>query len=180
MTDYFTSDFTMPEEEEREAFRIDSDALADWALRKIGEREQECGRICEIAEAQIDRLNAQIDAENERCTHDTSFLISKLNEYFATVKHRETATTEKYKLLSGTLVMRKAKTKPVYDDSALIDYLRGAGLDEYIKVKETPAWGDFKKTLDLSSGIAVVKDTGEIFSFIEFEEVPATFSVEVD
>lgn len=180
MLDYFTDDYQMPLEEEQEGFVINNDDLADWALRKIGERDAECERIISIARKQIEHLEEQIDEEEKKRDRETSFLKSKLNEYFMTVSHAETATMEKYKLLSGTLVLRKRKLKPVYDESDLIEYLKKNGLaEQYVKTTEKAAWGEFKKSLDFSTGEAMVKDTGEILMFIQMDEVPADFSVEV-
>ena len=40
----------------------------------------------------------------------TSYLTSCLADFFATVPHKETKTTEKYRLLSGTLTFKKGTT----------------------------------------------------------------------
>ena len=46
----------------------------------------------------------------------TSYLTSCLADFFATVPHKETKTTEKYRLLSGTLTFKKGTTKTKLDE----------------------------------------------------------------
>ena len=169
-----------PVEQEKPRFVIDSDAKADWAVRKIEEEKQEYDRIKELAEEQIARIEQKLEAADRRFCQSTAYLRSLLGEYFMQVPHKRTKTQETYRLLSVKLVMKLPKAKTVYDEAELIEFLKANGYNDYIKKEEKAWWGEFKKLLDLSSGqVAVLKDTGEMVECIRITETPAEFKVEV-
>lgn len=169
-----------PEPQEKQRFVIDNDTKADWAVRKVAEEKQEYDRIEELAEEQIARTEQKLEAAKRRFNQSTAYLRSLLCDYFAHVPHKSTKTQETYRLLSGRLVMKPPKPKPVYENDELIQFLKAGGYDDYVKTEEKPQWGEFKKLLDLSSGhVAVLKDTGELVECIQIEETPAEFKVEV-
>ena len=166
--------------QEKKAFVIDDDNKADWAIRKIDEEKQEFNRIRELAEEQTARIEQKVEAAERRFNQRTSYLRSLLGSYFMQVPHRKTKTQESYRLLSGSLVLKLPKVKPVYEEDELVEYLKESGMPDYIKTEEKARWGELKKLLDLSQGKhPVIKDTGELVECIRIEETPAEFKVEV-
>lgn len=166
--------------QEKKAFVIDDDNKADWAIRKIDEEKQEFNRIRELAEEQTARIEQKVEAAERRFNQRTSYLRSLLGSYFMQVPHRKTKTQESYRLLSGSLVLKLPKVKPVYEEDELVEYLKESGMPDYIKTEEKARWGELKKLLDLSQGKhPVIKDTGELVECIRVEETPAEFKVEV-
>ena len=166
--------------QEKKAFVIDDDNKADWAIRKIDEEKQEFNRIRELAEEQTARIEQKVEAAERRFNQRTSYLRSLLDSYFMQVPHRKTKTQESYRLLSGSLVLKLPKVKPVYEEDELVEYLKESGMPDYIKTEEKARWGELKKLLDLSQGKhPVIKDTGELVECIRVEETPAEFKVEV-
>lgn len=166
--------------QEKKAFVIDDDNKADWAIRKIDEEKQEFNRIRELAEEQTARIEQKVEAAERRFNQRTSYLRSLLGSYFMQVPHRKTKTQESYRLLSGSLVLKLPKVKPVYEEDELVKYLKESGMPDYIKMEEKARWGELKKLLDLSQGKhPVIKDTGELVECIRVEETPAEFKVEV-
>lgn len=166
--------------QEKKAFVIDDDNKADWAIRKIDEERQEFNRIRELAEEQTARIEQKVEAAERRFNQRTSYLRSLLGSYFMQVPHRKTKTQESYRLLSGSLVLKLPKVKPVYEEDELVKYLKESGMPDYIKTEEKARWGELKKLLDLSQGKhPVIKDTGELVECIRVEETPAEFKVEV-
>ena len=166
--------------QEKTAFVIDDDNKADWAIRKIDEEKQEYDRIRDLAEEQIARIEQKVEAAERRFNQRTSYLRSLLGSYFMQVPHRKTKTQESYRLLSGSLILKLPKIKPVYEESELVEYLKESGMPDYIKTEEKARWGEFKKLLDLSAGdYPIIKDTGEVVDCIRLEETPAEFKVEV-
>lgn len=166
--------------QEKKAFVIDDDNKADWAIRKIDEEKQEFNRIRELAEEQTARIEQKVEAAERRFNQRTSYLRSLLGSYFMQVPHRKTKTQESYRLLSGSLVLKLPKVKPVYEEDELVKYLKESGMPDYIKTDEKARWGELKKLLDLSQGKhPVIKDTGELVECIRIEETPAEFKVEV-
>lgn len=165
-------------EEEREAFVIDSDELAEWALRKISEADAERQRLTVLVSKEEYRLK---DAREkiERDYHNaTDFLTAKLEDYFNTVPHRKTKTQQSYQLLSGKLIRKTGQPKCVYDDAALTAFLE-TNYPDMIAVTKKPQWGTFKRLLavDAASGIAIVQETGEIVDCITVHPGEETFSI---
>lgn len=160
-----------------ESFSINNDNLADWAIRKIKEDEAERDRLIAIAQDQINELTDQI--ENLKIKYDgkTKFLKGHLQMYFGSVPHKETKTQESYKLLSGSLVMKKASAKIIYDDDALLAYLVASSQPEYIKVKKSVDWVEYKKNLGIEGRDVIDLDTGEIIKACSVEDVPASFDI---
>lgn len=166
-------------EDERPPFRITDDRCADWAVRKIAEERSEYERLKALADEQIGRINERVEAAKRRCDNGTAFLIGCLAAYFDTVPHKATKTTEKYRLLSGTLVKKKGGIKAKADDAVLVPWLRANGLEELVKVEESAKWGELKKRLTYAGEIAVIADTGLIVEGVTAYEAPDTFTVDV-
>ena len=98
-----------------------------------------------------------------------------LYKYFQTVEHKKTKTTEKYKLLSGTLTLKIKEPKAVYDETDLINYLKANSLDGYIKTEVKPMWGEYKKNLKYEDNMVIDTKTGEVVECIKLVEQPEEF-----
>lgn len=157
-----------------EEFRIDNDKLADWALRKIAEDVGERDRLISIAQNQIEELQAKIEEITTQYENRTRFLKGHLQSYFNRVPHKETKTQETYKLLSGSLVMKKPTVKIIHNDEELIKALDGT---EYVETKKVLRWGDYKKNLGIEGADVIDLDTGEIITACSVEDVPASFDI---
>lgn len=164
--------------EERPPFRITDDRCADWAVRKINDERAEYERLKELGDQQIAAIQDKIDAAKRRFENGTGFLTGCLADYFRTVPHHTTKTTEKYRLLSGTLVLKKGGVKSAADDEKLVPWLKANGYKELVKVEEAAMWGELKKKLSFTGTIATIKETGEIVEGVTVMEAPDTFKVE--
>ena len=166
------------DELDREEWHITDDSGAEWALQRIAEEQAEFERLKNLGEKQIEDIKNKVEAAQKRYENSTAYFNTKLLEYFQSVPHKKTKSgIEKYALLSGTLTLKPPALKPAVDDEKLVEWLAANGYTDYIKTKQTAAWGDFKKSLDLSSGVPIVKDTGEVVEGITFESVPETFDI---
>lgn len=112
------------EQGERAPFRITDDRCADWAIRKIAEERSEYNRLKELADQQKAAIEEKVEAARRRMENGTAFLTSCLADFFNTVPHKATKTTEKYRLLSGTLTLKKGGIKAKVDDAKLVPWLR--------------------------------------------------------
>lgn len=144
---------------ERAPFRITDDRCADWAIRKIAEERSEYNRLKELADQQKAAIEEKVEAARRRMENGTAFLTSCLADFFNTVPHKTTKTTEKYRLLSGTLTLKKGTVKATVDDAKLVPWL--------------------KKLLAYTGGIATIQSTGEIVEGVTAYETPATFTVDI-
>ena len=172
--------FNLQEEPEApRQFRIADDSAADWALQKIAEERRELARILSLADEQIARIMEKVEAAEKRCENGTSFLTAKLAEYFETVPHKTTKTKESYRLLSGTLAKKIGGVQLKPDNEKLLEFLKASGNTDMIRTKEEPAWGDYKKRLEINAGQIVDTATGEIVEGVEIVEKPDSFIVEI-
>lgn len=154
--------FDVPDES-AQGFSITDDDLANWALRKVKGRRAERDRIVSLAQREIERLQGIIDAEKIKCESETGYLLLKLGEYFGTVPHRKTKTTEKYKLLEGELVETKGKLEFSRDEDTVVAWLESNGMPKMVKVERSARWKDLKEMLiPTDGGIVLFGPTGEI------------------
>lgn len=163
-----------------ETFKICDDKAADWAITQIHEAEDERDRLIKLAQDQIDDLTFKIQEISEKCNNDTAFLRSCLVEYFQTIKPKETKTQQTYKLISGTLVLKKPSVKITHNDEKLIEYLENNDGLDFIKIKKSVDWAEFKKNLEISDNGEVI-DTGLGVVLADdicaIEDVPASFNI---
>ena len=167
------------EQGERAPFRITDDRCADWAIRKIAEERSEYNRLKELADQQKAAIEEKVEAARRRMENGTAFLTSCLADFFNTVPHKTTKTTEKYRLLSGTLTLKKGTVKATVDDAKLVPWLRENGYGDLVKVEESAKWGELKKLLAYTGEIATIQSTGEIVEGVTAYETPATFTVDI-
>lgn len=160
-------------------WRIADDACADWAVAKIAEERAELDRIKRLADEQIHRIMDKVAAAEKRCKNGTEYLTGKLAEYFETVPHKKTKTTESYRLLSGTLKVKLGGAAMKQDDEKLLEYLKASGNSEMVQTTEKPRWGEFKKRLEILGDVVVDKTTGEVVEGVEVIVKPDTFTVDV-
>lgn len=163
-----------------ETFKITNDTTADWAVTQIHEAEDERDRLIALAEEKIKELNDRIEELRSKCDNDTAYLKSCLIEYFQTIKPKETKTQKTYKLISGTLVFKKPSFKIVHNDEKLLEYLENNDGKDFIKIKKSIDWAEFKKGLTVSdSGEVIDSELGTIISneICAIEEVPASFNI---
>lgn len=166
-------------EENTEGFSIKDDKTADWAVKKIAEERAEFERLKILAEEQMQEIKDKVSRMEELTERKTSFLKSCLAQYFETVPHKETKTQETYNLLSGKLVFKKPKHKLVKSDDDLIAYFKENNMTEFVKVKEEPAWVEFKKNLEIVDGVVINTLTGEVVEVVKVEEDAGSFEVKV-
>lgn len=157
-----------------ETFLVDTDAKAEWALRKIAEKQEEKARW----KAYYKEALAKIVSE---CDSDIDYLQSLLERYFETVPHRATKTQESYKLASGagTLIMKFSDIDYEKDEKTIIEWLKENELDGLVKVEESLCWGELKKGLTISGEKAVIKETGEIVPGIKVINRGPKFTIQI-
>lgn len=168
----------LPETEQPPRFAIRDDECADWAIQKIKTERAEYERLSDLAEKQIAAIREKVEAAKRRADQNTQYLTYCLSEFFETVPHKATKTTEKYRLLSGTLTKKLGAVKLAQDPEKLVTWLKANGYTDAIKVEETPKWGDLKKRLAVTGDIVTIVDTGEIVEGVTATQAPDVFVVE--
>lgn len=168
----------LEEEEIQEEFTIDNDVKAEWALKKIQEETVEAQRYINVCDSMILDYKSKAESTKQKLANQTSYLESKLRQYFETVKHKYSKTQETYDLPSGKLILKNPTKNFVVDEDNLVKWLKENNLDDLVKTKETPNWEGFKKTITVVDNKVVTAD-GEIVDSITVSETPATFKVKI-
>lgn len=165
-------------EKTNEKWVIDCDEKAEWALKKIREAAQEHDRLLKLAAHELENINARIEEINKDYEDDTAWLKHQLSQYFETVPHKTTKTTEKYVLLTGALVRKKGGIEYKRDDEKMLSWLNNNHLDQFIKTKMDVDWKELKTRTSISEdGAVVFDDTGEIIDGVIASEKPDTFDI---
>lgn len=154
-------------------------AQADWCIKKINESKAIKSRLDDIADEEIEQINAKKQAADAKYDREISFFTSRLRKYFDTLNPsdlKETKTQYKYPLLSGSLVMTKSKPDFEKSDDELLAYLE-LNNPEFVKVEKKPAWGEFKKRLTIINGSVIDKETGEIVTCVTATNTDEKFEV---
>lgn len=156
---------------EAEGFVIDTDAKAEWALKKIKEARADRDTWVAWYKQKIQEITEQTD-------FDTMNLERMLADYFASVPHKKTKTQESYKLPGGKLVLKTQNPEYKRDDSKVIEWLKSSGMPQYVKVKEELDWSALKDATAVFEGHIVTED-GDVIPGIEVVNRDAKFVVEV-
>lgn len=152
-------------------FTIDSDDLADWAVRKIIRYQSRADKAKKLAKEQIARIEAWLQDVTIDSEQRISYFEMVLQPYIEQQLAGGKAKT--YKLPSGSVQL--AKQSPEFevgvdkagaDTPELIEYAQKSA-PELLKIKETVNWGELKKQLIVTeSGHVVHGQTGEVLPFI--------------
>ena len=168
------------EEGEEQRFVIDSDAKAEWAIRKIAAEEAERDRLTAVCQEEIDRYTERKEFYANRCEGRTANLRAMLLLYFGTVPVKDAKTQQKYELPSGSLVMKKESRDYKPDPDKLRDWLVASQMADYLKTEVSPRWALVKKQLSTAAdGSIIFGETGEIIptDCVTIEEKPPKFEV---
>lgn len=161
---------------EENEFTIDSDEVAEWALKKVLAARQEKERLTALIDAERERLDRKQEDIDKRYENETSFLLFKLSEYFKTVEHKETKTQESYQLLSGKLVYKKPTVKLEQDKHALLNWCKD-NAPEYVRTEQSVEWGQIKKCMKIVGESVIYDATGEVVQGVAITETAGTFDV---
>lgn len=180
--DEFAGEFGEAPQGEEQRFRIDTDAKAEWAIRRIALEEAERDRLKAVCQQEIDRYKALQDGYDQRCEGRTANLRGLLQEYFGTIKPRDTKTQQKYELPSGSLILKKESHDYKPDPDKLRDWLVAGKMEDYLKTEVSAKWALVKKQLTTTAdGEIVFGETGEIIPVgcVTIDTKPARFEVKV-
>lgn len=173
---------TEPEGVCNEGFVIDTAEKADWAIRKIRFQNAEAERMVEVLKFRMDAIQAQINKIVEDCEQKNAGLELMLIDYMRNFAEcKETKTQLSHKLPAATLEIKKASVEFGRDDAAIIQWLKGSGMGDLVKVevKEKPDWTTLKKQLvgDPATGVVVLEGSGEIVEGVTAQEKPERLNI---
>ena len=148
-----------------EKFVVDDLSKAEWAMKKIAEKES---KISELKEQAL-KMHADIDiwlkGETEKFESDKIYFQLSLQPYVD--EQLKDSKKKSLKLPSGTVGYRKGTQKFKYKGNDItakspefIEFIEKNSPD-YIETVKNVKWADFKKTLKID-GDKVISQDGEI------------------
>jgi hypothetical protein len=162
---------------EQSEFKIDTDQKAEWALNIIREEQAEAQRLINVCNSQILYYQSELKKVQDKLENKTGNLKAMLFEYFQTVDRKATKTQETYTLPSGKLKLKYPQPEYKRDDDTLLKWLKERDMTDYIKVSESPKWGELKKTVQVAGDKACID--GEIIDGIQVVERQPVFDIEI-
>lgn len=162
------------EKEEQQAFIIDDDKKASWALKKYKLLEIEEERKKNLVKDEIDRLKSWLDQEQEKIEKRKAFLSQSLSGYLYQLRRDDPKA--KIDTPFGAVTTRKQQDKWTFDDETVIKFLHEAEMDEFIQVKEEIDKRPLKKALRVLDGKAYT-EAGEEVEGITVTDQGETLSI---
>ena len=164
-----------------EPFVITDDNKADWAVAKISRKLAEIEANEKLAKMRKQQVDDWLAVTTASAESSITFLAELLRPYLTTRLAGQ--KSKSLKLPSGVVSLRATNPeftiggeKITADNPQLLEFIRRSGPD-FLKIKETVEWGEFKKTLIATDAGRVLTTDGEIIDFIAAWQPPEKVSV---
>ena len=164
-------------EDQAQAFVIDDDKKASWALKKYKLLEIEEDRKAKLVKDETERLKLWLINEQEKIDKKKAYLEQMLGGYLMDL--RKADPKAKVDTPYGTVSTRKNPDKWVYEDEAVIKFLHEAEMDKFIRVKEEIDKTPLKKALKVLDGKAYT-EAGEEVAGISVESAGEKIVIKAD
>lgn len=164
-------------EDQAQAFVIDDDKKASWALKKYKLLEIEEDRKAKLVKDEIERLKLWLENEQGKIDKKKGFFEQMLGAYLMDL--RKDDPKAKVDTPYGTVSTRKNPDKWIYEDQAVIKFLHDAEMNEFIRVKEEIDKTSLKKALKVLDGKAYT-EAGEEVQGISVENAGEKIVIKAD
>ncbi len=168
-----------PPEPKKQAFIIDNDGAADWALRKIGQCHKRIEEVRKTAAEQIALIEKWMLNEIAKEEESVAYFTGLLDNYHRGLYEEDPRRYKTIKLPNG--VIKRIKSQPAFerDEKILLRWLEERKMENFIKRSTQPRWGELKKTVVVSGDNCVLPITGEIVEGVTVTPREDKFVVEV-
>ena len=164
-------------EDQAQAFDIEDDKKASWALKKYKLLEIEEDRKAKLVKDETERLKLWLLSEQEKIDKKKAYLEQMLGGYL--MELRKDDPKAKVDTPYGTVSTRKNPDKWIYEDQAVIKFLHEAEMDKFIRVKEEIDKTPLKKALKVLDGKAYT-EAGEEVAGISVENAGEKIVIKAD
>lgn len=164
-------------------FRIDSDALASWALRRLRGLRSQIDEIEQIAGAEIERVEAWRARSSRPLERNAAFFEAILSDY--ALRCRAESGRKTISLPAGKISTRQPAARWIVDSDTFIPWARQSAPD-LLRIKEEPNLAEMKAAAGVLALIVseetgtVVTPDGEILPGVEVSEQQPTASISID
>lgn len=162
----------LPDEEQEELQEVAcfDDASAEYLIRRIREANDQYDRMAEWYEFQLKKLREVRD-------NTVAWAERGLRSYLDMVPAKVTKTQISYDLPGGKLALKAQAPEYERDDEALVPWLKGNGMTEMVKIKESANWAELKKALKEGPEGTMITADGEIVPGVKVIEREPKFTV---
>lgn len=175
--------FELSQEEISTQYKIDNLDSLDWAFRKVTAYRADLAEQEAYAQEQIRKVNDWLAKERAKSERNISFFERLVSEYHAKIlaenPKKKSISTPNGKVQSTT--RKPSIVKP--DDDRLpqiIEYAEQNEFAEFVEVKKSLKWAEFKKELKLTDDLKVVDSNGQIVEGIPLSEGGTSFKITTD
>ena len=168
-------DNVLETEERREAFRVNDDSSASWAMRKLAEINAQLDANNAMHEREIERLHQWLEQVNTPLNRDALYFRSLLEDYAR--RERMEKDRKTINLPHGKVSTRPATDKWEVDTEHLLAFLNQNDLKDLIKVKEEPSLTAMKQYLTVTDDLKVLTPNGEVVPHIRIQRGDISVSV---
>lgn len=170
-------------EEAREGFRVTDKGSADWCLRKIAAYRAEMAENQELVQAEIERLQQWLKAENEKAEQSIAYFSGLLEEWLR-AEHERDERKRSVSLPHGRIRLRQQQPEYAYRDEEVLAFLKKSAPD-LIQTVETYNKSNIKafikKHCEITpDGVPVMATTGEIMSGVKVTERGLRFEFQTE
>ena len=153
-----------------ERFHITDLNTLNWTLRKLSTLDKKRAEEVNLANAELERINMWFAKQDITYQASKNFLEGLIGEYAG--QQRVIDPKWKQKTPYGVVSFRKSKKFNYGDEENLVKYLNENGMNDYVKVVESPKKAELKKALTITKeGKAIFTSTGEILPDVTAEEI---------
>jgi len=146
---------------------MNNDYQMEKLLVELKEFTEEKERLMLVAKKMIEEYQDKINMYQEQILQKEQYTKDVIYSLIEIDKMKDTKTQKSYQLVSGKVIIPKdkytIKLKSEYDESKIPE--------EYITVKRSVNWGEYKKQLNIHGNEVINKETGEIVDNVEIEKV---------
>jgi hypothetical protein len=155
---------------EREGWTVDSQDSAAWASRKLAKAHAAVEAASGWEAREIERIRAVAEAERNRYRGEIEFFEGHLGGYLVRLV-AEGRKTKSLDLPGGRVQLRARQAKlEILDEERGILWLKDAGREDLIRVKESVDKTALKKALAAEDGVLFIAETGEPVEWASLEE----------
>lgn len=163
LEDYLTSSATPEGFTYGEAFNINNDDQALWAMRSLAQAQRRIDEVKRQAQVELDRINAWVEANTASLTGTVEYFDRILGDYLMRVREDEQDGRKSLSFPDGTVTSRVTQPKvEVTDLEAFLSWAEANGHAEWVRVKREADLATIKKFVDFGESDVLDPVTGEV------------------
>ena len=147
--------------------KMNNDYQMEKLLKELTEFTKEKERLMLVAAQMRDEYQNKINMYQEEILKKEQYTKDVIHSLIDIEEMKDTKTQKSYQLVSGKIIIPKEK----YNMKLKAEYNENTIPDNFIEVKRSVKWGEYKKTLAIVDNQVINKETGEIVDNVEIEKV---------